>query len=200
MSGDLTTLKASTFLGGAIWDFGSDILIDDNGFVYVVGETNSANFPASPDAYQGTKDDTTDMFFSIFDTTLSLLHMSTFIGGSGFEARPGILRDDDGILYVIGYTESSDLTTTAWAYDPSYNGAGDIYLIKFDFVHLPGDANGDGSVNVGDAVFLISYVFKGGSAPDPIETGDANCDGSTNVGDAVYLISYIFKGGAPPCA
>ena len=62
-----------------------------------------------------------------------------------------------------------------------------------------GDANVDGTANVGDAVFLISYVFKGGAAPDPIEAGDANCDGGTNVGDAVYLISYIFKGGAAPC-
>ena len=61
-----------------------------------------------------------------------------------------------------------------------------------------GDANGDGSANVGDAVFLISYVFKGGAAPTPLCAGDANGDGSTNVGDAVYMISYVFKGGAAP--
>lgn len=29
-----------------------------------------------------------------------------------------------------------------------------------------GDVNGDGTANVGDAVFLINYVFKGGPAPD----------------------------------
>jgi hypothetical protein len=61
-----------------------------------------------------------------------------------------------------------------------------------------GDANGDGTVNVGDVVFLVSYVFKGGAPPNPVCVGDANGDGSTNVGDAVYLISYIFKGGAAP--
>jgi hypothetical protein len=61
-----------------------------------------------------------------------------------------------------------------------------------------GDANSDGTVNVGDAVFLISYVFKGGSAPVPIESGDANGDGQVNVGDAVYIISYVFKGGPEP--
>jgi photosystem II stability/assembly factor-like uncharacterized protein len=61
-----------------------------------------------------------------------------------------------------------------------------------------GDANGDGNVNVGDAVFLISYVFKGGPAPDPVCVGDANGDGGVNVGDAVYLIAYVFKGGPPP--
>jgi len=61
-----------------------------------------------------------------------------------------------------------------------------------------GDANGDGQVNVGDAVYLISYVFKGGPAPDPVCAGDANGDGQCNVGDAVYLIAYVFKGGPAP--
>ena len=64
--------------------------------------------------------------------------------------------------------------------------------------YVCGDANGDKSANVGDAVFLISYVFKGGAAPVPLCAGDANGDGGTNVGDAVYMISYVFKGGMPP--
>lgn len=62
-----------------------------------------------------------------------------------------------------------------------------------------GDANDDGSVNVGDAVYLIGYVFKGGSPPPCLEEGDANCDETVNVGDAVYLINYVFKGGPAPC-
>jgi hypothetical protein len=64
----------------------------------------------------------------------------------------------------------------------------------------PGDANGDGGKNVGDAVYLIAYVFKGGAAPTPYAkcSGDANGDCSANVGDAVYMIAYVFKGGAAP--
>jgi hypothetical protein len=62
-----------------------------------------------------------------------------------------------------------------------------------------GDANSDETANIGDAVYLISYIFKGGPAPDPLEAGDANCDGNVNVGDAVYLIAYVFKGGPEPC-
>ncbi|MEE9443419.1 MAG: FG-GAP-like repeat-containing protein [candidate division Zixibacteria bacterium] len=62
-----------------------------------------------------------------------------------------------------------------------------------------GDANGDGDVNVGDAVYIINTVFKGGPAPYPIEAGDANSDGACNVGDAVYLINHVFKGGPGPC-
>ncbi len=66
---------------------------------------------------------------------------------------------------------------------------------------IPGDANNDGQVNVGDAVYLIAYIFKGGPppVPYPICNGDANCDCTVNVGDAVYIISYVFKGGAAPC-
>lgn len=61
-----------------------------------------------------------------------------------------------------------------------------------------GDANGDGIVNVADAVFLIAYVFKNGLAPQPMIAGDVNCDGNVNVADAVYLVNFIFKGGPPP--
>jgi hypothetical protein len=63
-----------------------------------------------------------------------------------------------------------------------------------------GDANGDGEINIADAVFIINYIFKGGPAPDPVDSGDANDDGAINVGDAVFLITYIFKGGPAPCS
>jgi hypothetical protein len=66
--------------------------------------------------------------------------------------------------------------------------------------YVCGDANSDGDANVGDAVYIISFVFMGGPAPEPIEAGDVNGDGTCNVGDAVYLIAYIFNGGpAPAC-
>jgi hypothetical protein len=62
----------------------------------------------------------------------------------------------------------------------------------------PGDANGDGVTNVGDAVFLINYVFRDGPPPDPFKAGDANSDCAVNVGDAVFLINYIFRDGPAP--
>jgi hypothetical protein len=65
---------------------------------------------------------------------------------------------------------------------------------------LPGDPNNDQTFNVGDAVYIINYVFKGGPAPIPYATcsGDPNADCSVNVGDGVYLINYVFKGGPAP--
>jgi hypothetical protein len=68
-----------------------------------------------------------------------------------------------------------------------------------DFHYLNGDANRDDNINIGDAVFLINYVFKGGPAPDPVLAGDANCDVEVNVGDAVRIIDHVFKGGQAPC-
>jgi len=61
-----------------------------------------------------------------------------------------------------------------------------------------GDANSDQQVNLGDAVFLINYIFMGGQPPVPVCKGDANGDGNSDLGDVVYLIAYIFHGGPPP--
>ncbi len=67
-------------------------------------------------------------------------------------------------------------------------------------IYLCGDCNGDGTVDNGDAVYVINYLFLGGSAPDPIQVGDVNLDGVVDIGDAVYLINYLFLGGpAPAC-
>jgi uncharacterized Ntn-hydrolase superfamily protein len=61
-----------------------------------------------------------------------------------------------------------------------------------------GDANSDFSLNVADAVALITYIFKDGPAPDPLCMGDANTDAAVNIADAVYMINYVFKDGPPP--
>ncbi len=65
--------------------------------------------------------------------------------------------------------------------------------------YVCGDANGDEVVNIGDAVYIIAYIFKSGPAPDPLDAADADCSGAVNVGDAVYLVTFIFNSGPPPC-
>ncbi|MFH1699327.1 MAG: dockerin type I repeat-containing protein [Candidatus Zixiibacteriota bacterium] len=74
----------------------------------------------------------------------------------------------------------------------------DIFKAHNVPVFIPGDANHDGVVNVGDAVWLINYALRQGPAPDPIESGDANCDNSVDVGDATFMINAVFKGGPQP--
>ncbi len=63
-----------------------------------------------------------------------------------------------------------------------------------------GDVNADGIVSISDCLYLIQYIFAGGTPPMDPAGGDINCNGRVNIGDAVYLINYIFSGGAAPCA
>jgi hypothetical protein len=60
-----------------------------------------------------------------------------------------------------------------------------------------GDADNSGGVNISDAVYLINYVYNGGSEPQPTRgTGDVDCNGVVNTSDAVSLIGYVY-GGCP---
>ncbi|MBU2625784.1 MAG: carboxypeptidase regulatory-like domain-containing protein, partial [candidate division Zixibacteria bacterium] len=66
-------------------------------------------------------------------------------------------------------------------------------------VAVCGDADASGSVDIDDAVFLITYIFAGGPAPSTSWTGDADCSGEIDIDDVVYLVTYIFAGGLAPC-
>ena len=68
----------------------------------------------------------------------------------------------------------------------------DVHNIGF---FTPGDANRDLLVNISDPVFLINYIFAGGTPPVAPCLGDANGDDMVNISDAVNLINYIFNGG-----
>ncbi len=74
----------------------------------------------------------------------------------------------------------------------------DISPIRLYGCCLAGDANGNGEINVGDAMYLVKYIFENGPPPPSREAGDANGDCVINVADIVYLINYLFKGGPAP--
>jgi hypothetical protein len=61
-----------------------------------------------------------------------------------------------------------------------------------------GDCNADGAMTSADVIWLVSYIFKSGPSPTPLEQGDCNCDGQYNSADLIYLVNFIFKGGPPP--
>ena len=109
--------------------------------------------------------------------------------------------DTDGILSGAPNWASS-YSFTPKVEDSSIPPLDDTY--EFDILvvnpdYLCGDANGDGKINIGDAVYLINYVFRGGNPPDPYIAGNVNCDATVNISDAVYLINYIFVSGSAPC-
>lgn len=100
-------------------------------------------------------------------------------------------EDANGNIYIIDYEDGE-----IYRIDPAEPVASDCN--QEDCCLNPGDANRDGLPNVGDAVYLINYVFKAGPGPICPDEGDANFDCSANVGDAVYLINFVFKNGPPP--
>jgi hypothetical protein len=68
---------------------------------------------------------------------------------------------------------------------------------------IRGDLNGDGEVDLADAIFIVYAVVPGFDAWGSYSIGcfgaaDANADESVNLADAIYLIDYQFRGGAPP--
>lgn len=107
-----------------------------------------------------------------------------FLGQAVLHLDSAFIAPGGGMLFVDG---AGGLIT------PEFSTASPWYIVS-----LCGDVNGDGSINVADAVYLISYIFKGGPAPKPAATGDVNADADMNVADAVYIIQYVFKGGPPP--
>jgi outer membrane protein assembly factor BamB len=115
------------------------------------------------------------------------------------------------IFMIGGYTNSSEPTLNhgrAYALTAG-DGSGPGWLMfRHDLGHsgffggvpslLRGDANGDGTIDVADVMYLINYLFTDGSAPDPLWVGDANSDGEVDIADVMYLINYLFIGGSPP--
>jgi hypothetical protein len=61
----------------------------------------------------------------------------------------------------------------------------------------PGDCDGNGSVQVADAVLLVAYIFTNG--PGPVSYTDCDCDGlqGVNYGDLVHLLYSLYIGGTP---
>ena len=67
-------------------------------------------------------------------------------------------------------------------------------------VFLRADANGDGTVNLPDAQYLLNFIFLGGPDPRCEGSADANGDDNINLPDAQYVLNFLFLGGSDPVA
>ena len=75
----------------------------------------------------------------------------------------------------------------------------DMGAYEYPLITECGNVNGDEIINVGDLVYLVAYLYRGGPPPCSLRTADVNLDGVANVGDVVYLVSYLYREGPPPC-
>jgi len=71
--------------------------------------------------------------------------------------------------------------------------------VHITFNYLPGDANGDFTVNIFDASMIISWLYMDGEKPHwPKWRANVNSDLAYNVFDVTYLISFLYMDGPRP--
>jgi hypothetical protein len=151
LDNSLSTLKASTYLGGAGNEWRVAVRALENGGVLVCGETESSDFPTSDNAYDRTLNVIKDVFIARLNQDLSILEASTLFGGSKLDEALDIEVSDSGQVFITGYTESEDLPLTMNAHRRVWGGGTrEGYAAKFDL----------------DLSTLVSSTFFGGSAVD----------------------------------
>ncbi|MGH2544797.1 MAG: SBBP repeat-containing protein, partial [Ardenticatenaceae bacterium] len=137
ISADGSELLYATFIGGSALDQGSKIAVDDMGNAYVAGYTYSADFPTTPGAFDPEYNGGDfDAFVVKLNASGDALSYASYLGASGADFANGIAVHGDGSAFITGYTESADFPATEGAYDNSYNGGGDIMVVR---VSPPGD-------------------------------------------------------------
>jgi hypothetical protein len=120
-------LSYSSYLGGSGFDQGYGIAVDASGNAYVTGQTASADFPATPGAFQ-TNYGGGDIFVTKVNPATNALVYSTYItGGSG----NAIAVDASGNAYVTGETLSTNFPVTPGAFTTPPNGF-DTFIAKLN--------------------------------------------------------------------
>lgn len=137
-----SALVYSTFLGGhAFDDINGGIAVDEKGSAFVLGMTESTDFPTTAGAFDETLNADpifglgTDAFVTKLDPAGSSLVYSSFLGGTSDEFDLNgsrIAVDQHGRALVTGETWSQDFPVTAEAYDREQTGGADVYVTRFN--------------------------------------------------------------------
>jgi len=61
-----------------------------------------------------------------------------------------------------------------------------------------GDPNGNGGLDIADAIYLLGYLFGDGPEPSCMESGDTDNSGRIDIADPIGLLNYLFAGGDSP--
>ncbi|MHA1244973.1 MAG: SBBP repeat-containing protein, partial [Candidatus Heimdallarchaeota archaeon] len=135
MTGSTPGILFATYLGGEYIDYPQDLCLDDDGNLYITGETYSDSFPLTENAYNSEKTGSSDAFLSVLSSDGSRLLYSTYIGGDLSETGFSVGLNNNSEVVLAGTTKSENFPTEA-AYDDAYSGSTDIFVlkIKFDFV------------------------------------------------------------------
>lgn len=129
---DPANLFYSTFHGGGDQDSGQEVVVDQTGSAFVVGDTLSGDFPTTPGAYSIYHGDGYDAFVVKLNPAGNALSYATFLGGNHDETGNAIAVDNRGNAYVTGVTMSTDFPVTASAFDTNYDGNQDVFVAKLN--------------------------------------------------------------------
>ena len=100
-------LVYSTYLGGSNSDFANDVAVDDQGFLYVTGGTDSTAFPLQ-NPLNAANGGGRDAFVTKINPAGNAVVYSTYLGGSGSDWGMGIAVDSAHNIYVAGSTNSAN--------------------------------------------------------------------------------------------
>jgi hypothetical protein len=107
------------------------VTVDAAGNSYVVGNTNSSDFPTTAGAFDSTQNGGSDAFVAKFNPE-GTLAWATFLGGGGNDSARDVAVDAAGNVYVTGSTSSADFPTTAGAFDTTLASGDDVFVAKLD--------------------------------------------------------------------
>ena len=143
-------LQWGTMIGGntyaPIGEYGTAIAVSNEGEIYLSGNTVSGSFPTTTGAFQetfgGGGSSVYDAFLVKFEDDFSL-DWATYIGGVNQEYSTGIATDDDGDVFLVGFTndDTEDLSvqttypsTSDYHFDDSYNDSDEMdgLIAEFD--------------------------------------------------------------------
>jgi MYXO-CTERM domain-containing protein len=125
------SLVHSTYLGGSDDDEAHAMAVDGAGAAYIVGITDSSDFPTQVPLQAANASNGYTGFVSKLDASGSSLAYSTYLGGSAGASATGVVVDASGDVYVTGYTSSLDFPTHD-AVQAMNAGASDVFVTELN--------------------------------------------------------------------
>lgn len=127
-------LVFSTYIGGGQADNATGVALDAAGDIFVTGDTVSANFPVTANAFDSSLDGPGkfDGFLAVLDPTGATISYATFFGGTGEDLGLAVAVDGTGRAIVAGQSDSTDFPVSAGAFNATSNGGADIVAMKID--------------------------------------------------------------------
>ncbi len=128
-----TTVYSTYLGGGSNAEQGEAVVVDGSNKAYVVGETDSSDFPTRL-SVQSTYGGVKDAFATVFDSS-GAVAFSTFLGGSTTENGYGVALTGGETFAVAGETFSADFTV-ANAYQGTAPSGNDAFLTRFSIADI----------------------------------------------------------------